>query len=152
VVGGQGDLLQVVAALHACGRLPYLLYGGEEEADEDGDDGNHHQQLDQGKAGPAGRAALRGDLHNTPPSLDYSGRKRFGVMSEAEPLVTQRFGRRASRSSVTWAASVGRAPGRPPANSCNSRQASGQPMSSSNATARIERKLCGLVRSFLSNN
>src|SRR2546421_30440 len=47
VVEGQADLLQVVLALGAGGRLAHLLDGGQEQADEDGDDGDHHQQLDQ---------------------------------------------------------------------------------------------------------
>jgi hypothetical protein len=51
-VDGQADLLEVVGALHAVGRLAHLLHGGQEQADQDGDDGNHHQQLDQGKSRP----------------------------------------------------------------------------------------------------
>src|SRR5262249_21062248 len=34
-------------ALQACGGLADLLDGGDQQADEDGDDRNHHQQLDQ---------------------------------------------------------------------------------------------------------
>ena len=47
VVDGQADLLQVVRALGPGGGLPDLLDGGQEQADQDGDDGDHHQQLDQ---------------------------------------------------------------------------------------------------------
>src|SRR5262249_34416472 len=47
VVQGQAQLLEVVGTLHTAGRLAHLLDGGEQEADEDGDDGDHHQQLDQ---------------------------------------------------------------------------------------------------------
>src|SRR5262249_36159960 len=61
VLAGQADLLEVVGALGAGGSLADLLDGGQEQADEDRDDRNHHQQLDQrertpgpGQAGPDG--------------------------------------------------------------------------------------------------
>src|SRR5205823_2535287 len=47
VVAGEGELLEVVGALHACGGLADLLDGGQEQADQDGDDRYYHQQLDQ---------------------------------------------------------------------------------------------------------
>src|SRR5262249_10869040 len=53
VVRGQGDLLEVVQALGACGGRADLLDGGEQQADEDGDDRDHHQQLNQGEAAPS---------------------------------------------------------------------------------------------------
>src|SRR5262249_21718870 len=46
-VQGKADLLQVVLTLHSGGGLADLLHGGQQQADEDGDDGDHHQQLDQ---------------------------------------------------------------------------------------------------------
>jgi hypothetical protein len=46
-VDPDAELLDVVGARHACGGLAHLLDGGEEQADQDGDDGDHHQQLDQ---------------------------------------------------------------------------------------------------------
>ena len=46
-VAGQGDLLEVVLALGPGGGLADLLHGGQQHADEHGDDGEHHQQLDQ---------------------------------------------------------------------------------------------------------
>jgi len=51
VVKGHAELLQLATALHASGGLADLLNGGQEQADQDGDDGDHHQQLDQGEAG-----------------------------------------------------------------------------------------------------
>src|SRR5207253_7295852 len=57
VVEGEADLLEVVRTLGACGGLTDLLDGRDEQADENGDDGDHHQQLDQRE-----RAAL---LHRT---------------------------------------------------------------------------------------
>src|SRR5262249_58416931 len=47
VAEGQAELLEVVGALHPRGGVADLLDGGEEQADEDGDDRYHHQQLDQ---------------------------------------------------------------------------------------------------------
>ena len=55
VVQPEAELLQVVLALHPGRRLPHLLHGGEQQADQDGDDGDHHQQFDQGEPG-AGRS------------------------------------------------------------------------------------------------
>src|SRR5262249_48741467 len=52
-VGRQADLVQVVAAAEAAGRLPHHLHGGDEQADEDGDDGDDDQQLDEGEGGAA---------------------------------------------------------------------------------------------------
>src|SRR5262249_17407591 len=51
-VHGQPELLQVVGALNAGCRRAHLLDGGYEQADEHGDDGDHHQQLDQREAVP----------------------------------------------------------------------------------------------------
>ena len=50
VVAGQGDLLEVVGALHTSGGFADFLDGGQQEADEDGDDGDDHEQFDQRKA------------------------------------------------------------------------------------------------------
>jgi len=52
VVQRQAELLEVVAALHAGGGFAHLLDRGQEQADEDGDDGDDHQQLDQREATP----------------------------------------------------------------------------------------------------
>src|SRR5262249_1443247 len=45
VVDSQSELFEIIAALHACRRFADLLDGGQQQADEDGDDGDHHQQL-----------------------------------------------------------------------------------------------------------
>ena len=47
VVEGQADLLEVVLAPGTGRGLAGLLDGGEEQADQDGDDGDHHQQFDE---------------------------------------------------------------------------------------------------------
>ena len=50
IVQGQPHLLEVVLALRPPGGLAGGLDGGEEQADQDGDDGDDHQQLDQREA------------------------------------------------------------------------------------------------------
>ena len=47
VVQGDADLLQVVRALGAAGRLAGGLDGGQEQGDQHGDDGDDDQKLDQ---------------------------------------------------------------------------------------------------------
>ena len=47
VMNGNPDLLEVVHALNASCRLPRLLYRGQQQADQDGDDGNDDEQFDQ---------------------------------------------------------------------------------------------------------
>src|SRR5262249_26875570 len=56
VVGGQGELLEVVGALHPPAGLARRLPGRQEQGDEQADDRDDDQQLDQGEA--AGRARL----------------------------------------------------------------------------------------------
>src|SRR5436190_16018 len=52
VVEPDAELFQVVAALDAVGRLPHLLHGREQQADQDADDGDDDEQLDEREAGP----------------------------------------------------------------------------------------------------
>ena len=49
VVHRQTDLLEVVRALCPPSRFTRGLNGRQQQANENGDDGNHHKQLDQGK-------------------------------------------------------------------------------------------------------
>jgi len=46
-VQGNADLLQVVLAPDAGGCFAHLLDGRQEQADQDGNDGDDHQQLDE---------------------------------------------------------------------------------------------------------
>src|SRR5262245_49123958 len=48
----QPHLLEVVLALGAVGCLAHLLDSWQQQADEDGDDSDHHQQLDEGEGQP----------------------------------------------------------------------------------------------------
>lgn len=49
VVEGETDLFEVILALASGCCFPDLLDGWEEESDEDGDDGDHHQEFDEGE-------------------------------------------------------------------------------------------------------
>src|SRR5262249_52298183 len=59
-VGGDAELPEVVGAPDPVGRLAGLLDGGEEQADEDADDGDHYQQLDQREARARPGCAVHG--------------------------------------------------------------------------------------------
>ena len=50
VVQGQADLLEVVGARDAPGRLSRRLHRRKQERDQDRDDGDHDEQLDQCKS------------------------------------------------------------------------------------------------------
>jgi hypothetical protein len=52
-VHANGQLMQVIPALRAAGRLAGVLHGRQEQSDEDRDDGDHDQQFDEREAGPA---------------------------------------------------------------------------------------------------
>jgi hypothetical protein len=49
-VGGECDLFEVVGTLGAGRRFANLLDGGQQQADQYRDDGDYHQQFDQGEA------------------------------------------------------------------------------------------------------
>ena len=55
----QADLLEVVDALDAAGRLAGRLHGGQQQGDQHGDDGDDDQQLDQRETGSAATALHR---------------------------------------------------------------------------------------------
>ena len=42
-----GKVANIVAAGHLPGRLPHRLHGGQQQGHQQGDDGDHHQQLDE---------------------------------------------------------------------------------------------------------
>jgi hypothetical protein len=54
-VQSQSQLFEVVFALRAAGCFASLLYGGQQQCDQNRDDGDHHQQFDQSES-PAGSA------------------------------------------------------------------------------------------------
>jgi len=62
IVTGQGQLTDVVRPFDAGRRRSHLLHGRQQQPDEDGDDRDHHQQLDERKSrgmpgSPSGRMA-----------------------------------------------------------------------------------------------
>ena len=61
IVHRQADLLEVVRALDAPGRLPGCLHRGQQESDQDGDDGDDYQQLNQ-EVNPGGDLFLMTDF------------------------------------------------------------------------------------------
>jgi hypothetical protein len=69
-VQGEADLFEVVLALGPRGSGPDFLDGGQEQADQDGDDGGDHQQFDQGEATAWGFLLLHGHLLLTVISVD----------------------------------------------------------------------------------
>ncbi len=50
IVQGQSELLEVVLALRAAGRLASLLNGRQEQCDQDGDNRDHNQSLNEREA------------------------------------------------------------------------------------------------------
>ena len=58
----QRHLLEVVGSSDAGGGFADLLHGRQEQADEDGDDGDHHQQLDQGETSQSRPRMQRGHV------------------------------------------------------------------------------------------
>ncbi len=54
---GDGELLQVVDRLRACGRSANLLDGRQQQTNQDGDDGDHDQQFDERERSTAVRKA-----------------------------------------------------------------------------------------------
>src|SRR5204863_166739 len=70
VVSGQTELLEVVGALHAAGGFAHLLYRGQQQPDQNGDDRNHDKNLDQREG------ASRGGLSEREHGRHLSGRLR----------------------------------------------------------------------------
>src|SRR5436190_4118902 len=57
VVQGEAQLLQVVLAPRAAGRLAGGLHGRQEQRHQNADDGDYHQQFDERKAAPERKLA-----------------------------------------------------------------------------------------------
>jgi hypothetical protein len=49
IMDSQANLFEVVCTAAATGRLTGLLHGRQQQPDEYADDGDHHQQLNQGE-------------------------------------------------------------------------------------------------------
>ena len=98
VVHRQADLLQVIQALRAPGRLARRLHGRQEQGDQHADDGDHDQQFDQRETGgePAGPCEAHGDiLRDVGEAWVEDGRSR--AEGGPSPLQYRRICRRACR-------------------------------------------------------
>src|SRR5262249_49515028 len=73
VVKGEPELLQVIGALHAIGRLAHLLHRGQQQADEDADDGDDDEELDQRESPPRSQALPGNALPRGSASLQRRG-------------------------------------------------------------------------------
>src|SRR5262249_19088582 len=76
VVACQAHLFEVVAALHATRGFTDHLDGGDEQADQDGDDCYHHQQLDQRETAAEADTTL---CHDRTPLGSTVARLHFGL-------------------------------------------------------------------------
>jgi hypothetical protein len=102
-VDGQADLLEVVLALDPGSRLAHLLHRGHEETDQDRDDGDHHQQLNEGES-PTGVIAqpIHGNLQGgnegkSPRTAYYFFSSKAGRSLLLGATVAVSKGRRGSR-------------------------------------------------------
>ena len=71
VVHRQAELLEVVDALRPPRRLAGRLHGGQQQGDQDGDDRDHHQQLDQRET----RTPRSDSTHRTTPWMRMEEKK-----------------------------------------------------------------------------
>ena len=70
VHGGQGQLFEVVRALHAAGGLTGRLHRREQERDQNGDDRDDNKELDECEAAAAVRVHKAGRGHGENPPKD----------------------------------------------------------------------------------
>jgi hypothetical protein len=64
---GKADLPKVVGALGARGGIAHLLDGGENQAEEDGDNGDDHEQFDECERAACGGSHRRSSLQDETP-------------------------------------------------------------------------------------
>jgi hypothetical protein len=62
-VDGETELFEIVLALHSIGGLARLLDGRQQQSDQDGNDGNYHQQLNECETSPLGADEFGDDDH-----------------------------------------------------------------------------------------
>src|SRR5579875_3674851 len=76
VLNGQDQLLEIVAAFDATGGLAHFLNRGQQQTDENGNNGNHYQQLDERET-----PSMRTENHNSFSSaLSGIERRRFPLV------------------------------------------------------------------------
>src|SRR5262245_23836689 len=57
---GQTELLEVVRTLDPVRGLAHLLHGGQQKADQNGDDADYHKQFEQRESAARSRHTMRG--------------------------------------------------------------------------------------------
>ena len=96
VMQGQAELLEIIPALKSPRRLADFLNGGQEQADQDGDDRNNDHQLQQGECrsgaskNPVGVPRIRSismEAHDGPPGRTV---KTLPQLLNGEALRVQR--------------------------------------------------------------
>src|SRR3970282_2354675 len=85
--GGQGELLEVVAALAAARRFARRLNRWQEQRHENADDSNHHQQLDQRKAGRSNTPDRAAEHGASPQARPRMVAERGKYQSKTGPLL-----------------------------------------------------------------
>ena len=100
VVDGDAHLVEIVAALRCARGLADFLDGGDEQADQDGDDRDHHQQLDQ-REGPSPDEPSQ-SRHGTPPRK----RKKESGAPRNKPVGTPTIARFRARGRQPWHAQL----------------------------------------------
>ncbi len=114
VVEDEGELAEPVLAVRPGGGRPHLLDGHQQQADEDGDDGDDDQQLDQGE----GTATV--DHVSPAGGLCRDRHRRSRAIRTAEAAATAAASRSQTYVGVGLAHSTPTGSGRPSAVSRNS--------------------------------
>jgi hypothetical protein len=78
ILQGDADLVQVVSALGAGGGLADFLHGGQQQANQDRNDRDHHQQLDQREAATLALMGRHGILLENPCGESFNRTKKAG--------------------------------------------------------------------------
>jgi hypothetical protein len=85
VVQCQTKLFQVVLALSSACRLACLLDSGQKQSHQDGDNRNHHQQLNERKRIQPMRLGTSGSSHGKPFVTEKRGKKCRKVLQNLTP-------------------------------------------------------------------
>jgi hypothetical protein len=79
VVTGDGQLVEVVLATSAGGGFTHFLHRRQQQAYQDGDDGDYHQQLDQRETATCGSRGNGSWTHgDTPHKKEVDGKRLSG--------------------------------------------------------------------------
>jgi hypothetical protein len=99
IMQGQTLLLQVVGALHAASSFASGLHGWQQQSNQNTDDGNHHQQFDQGETAAVPSHNVSNSFHlatsiwKTPKILHNYFTEAFLLLHHQTLELTQRWER-----------------------------------------------------------